>query len=379
MAVIQEKNKKKWTKDGRSWYFDTYYLDMYGNKKEKKSKYYRLRKEAEAAERKFLEKIDTTDIEENDPTFESVYTEWFEFKRKSLKSTSAYRLKSSLNKNILLFFKKYKLHSVKINIINNWLNYLSNVGKLEYQNKIIGYLKEMLNYAKIYYNFDEKIINKIQPYKIEISYQKQKNSEWNFLTYEEFEKFISKVDDELYYLIFYFLYFTGVRIGEMIALNWNDIDFKRKTLTINKTFTNKVENKIFDIIDPKTKNSIRTIDLDNDLLDLLKKHYDNERKIYHFNKDMFVFGNVKYISPTTLTRKLESYVKKADIKKITLHGFRHSHASLLIDLGCNSRKVADRLGDTVQMIEHTYYHMFPHQKSAIVDSLNDFKNVKKTR
>ena len=136
MAVIQEKNKKKWTKDGRSWYFDTYYLDIYGNKKEKKSKYYRLRKEAEAAERDFLRNCNNN-TEENDPSFESVYLEWFEFKKKSLKSTSAYRLKSSLNKNILLFFKKYKLHSVKINIINNWLNYLSNVGKLEYQNKII--------------------------------------------------------------------------------------------------------------------------------------------------------------------------------------------------------------------------------------------------
>ena len=378
MAVIQEKNKKKWTKDGRSWYFDTYYLDIYGNKKEKKSKYYRLRKEAEAAERDFLRNCNNN-TEENDPSFESVYLEWFEFKKKSLKSTSAYRLKSSLNKNILLFFKKYKLHSVKINIINNWLNYLSNVGKLEYKNKIIGYLKEMLNYARIYYDFDEKIINKIQPYKIEISYQKQKNSEWNFLTYDEFEKFISIVDDKLYYLIFYFLYFTGVRSGEMIALTWNDINFQNKTLTINKSFTNKVENKVFDIIDPKTKNSIRTIDLDDDLLELLLEHYANEKKIYNFNKSMFIFGNVKYISPTTLGRKLKKKKKKAGIKKITIHGFRHSHASLLIDLGCNSRKVADRLGDTVQMIESTYYHMFPHQKSATINALNNFKNKKNTR
>lgn len=64
---------------------------------------------------------------------------------------------------------------------------------------------------------------------------------------------------------------------------------------------------------------------------------------------------------------------------ITPHGFRHSHASLFIDLGCDSRKVANRLGDTVEMIEKTYYHMFPHQKSAIINTLNDFKNKKKTR
>lgn len=379
MAVIQEKNKKKWTKDGRSWYFDTYYLDIYGNKKEKKSKYYRLRKEARAAEQKFLQNCSTSNTEEKDPSFESVYLEWLKLKSKSLKSTTFYRLKKCLNKNILPFFKNYKLHSIKINIINNWMDDLKNVGKLEYQNEIICYFKEILSYAKIYYNFDEKIIVQIKPYKIETTYQKQKNSEWNFWEYAEFEKFISVVDDKLYYLIFNFLYFTGVRKGEMIALTWNDIDFDRKTITINKTFTNKVEGKIFDIIDPKTKNSIRTIELDDDLLNLLKEHYTNEKRIYNFNKNMFIFGNAKYIAPTSLDRKLKKYINISGVKMITPHGFRHSHASLLIDLGCDSRKVANRLGDTVEMIEKTYYHMFPHQKSAIINTLNNFKNEKRTR
>lgn len=88
---------------------------------------------------------------------------------------------------------------------------------------------------------------------------------------------------------------------------------------------------------------------------------------------MFVFGNIKCISPTTIRRKLDFYINKTNIKRITPHGFRHSHASLLIHLGLDSRDVAKRLGDTVQVIESTYYHMFPEKKSNAVNVLNKLK------
>lgn len=134
--------------------------------------------------------------------------------------------------------------------------------------------------------------------------------------------------------------------------------------------------KGYKITTPKTSNSVRIIDLDDKLISLLKKHYERERKVYGFNKNMFVFGNVHYISSTTFRRKLNNYIditnKTNNIKSITPHGFRHSHASLLIDLGCDSCDVAERLGDTVEMIERTYYHMFPEKKNT-VNILNKLK------
>ena len=92
---------------------------------------------------------------------------------------------------------------------------------------------------------------------------------------------------------------------------------------------------------------------------------------------MFVFGNVKYIAPTTFKRKLDKYIVLSKVKKITPHGFRHSHASLLIHLGCDSRDVAKRLGDTVQVVESTYYHMFPKKEKTSVTLLNNFQNTRK--
>ena len=110
----------------------------------------------------------------------------------------------------------------------------------------------------------------------------------------------------------------------------------------------------------------------NSLVKLLKEHKRNEEKIYGFNENMFVFGNVRCITRTTLRNKLNKYIKLANVKRITIHGLRHSHVSLLIHIGCDSREVAKRIGDTVEMVEKTYYHMFPEKEKQIVKNLNDF-------
>ena len=142
-------------------------------------------------------------------------------------------------------------------------------------------------------------------------------------------------------------------------------------MSITKSYTNKAGNKNIRIVSPKTRNSIREIDLDDNLISLLKKHHKSEAKIINFNPNMQIFGNISYITPTTFARKLNFYITKSSVKKITSHGFRHSHASLLIHLGCDSRDVAARLGDTVRVVESTYYHMFPSKKSNTVKALNN--------
>ncbi len=169
-----------------------------------------------------------------------------------------------------------------------------------------------------------------------------------------------------------FLYRTGLRLGgECIALIWNDINLEEKTLRVCKSFANRLGISGYNILDPKTENSVRTIDLDDDLIILLKKHYEEESKIYQFDRQIFLFGNVKPISPTTFARHLDGDIKKAGVKRITPHGFRHSHVSLLIHLRCDSRDVAERIGDTVEVVESTYYHMFPKKKAQTVCALNN--------
>ena len=84
----------------------------------------------------------------------------------------------------------------------------------------------------------------------------------------------------------------------------------------------------------------------------------------------YIFGDVSHIGLTTIRRYLNKYIDIANVKRITLHGFRHSHVSLLIYLGCDSRDVAERIGDTVSVLEDTYYHMFLDKKSRTISVLN---------
>ena len=105
MSVKQEKNKRKITKDGRSWKFRCYYTDIYGNRKQYESRLFFTRNEAIDAEAEFLTKVKTNDnIKEGlNITFEEVYNQWINYKIRQLKSTTSYRLKKNLNKNILEF------------------------------------------------------------------------------------------------------------------------------------------------------------------------------------------------------------------------------------------------------------------------------------
>ncbi len=379
MAVRQEKNKSKWTKDGRSWYFDTYYINEFGEKKEKKSKLFKLKREAEDAERIFLNNIDNnygtnSSKSNNKISFEYSYYDWLEFKKATLKEPSYVYIKTILNKWIYKKFKYYEdINKITSEKIIEWKNELNKeCSSTEYRNKIIGYLKEYLEYCFENFGLDKKLFLKLQFFKI-TTRSKKNDAEWNFWTYDQFQYFLPFVDNEFYKLVYSFLYYTGLRIGEMIALKWRYVNLEKKYIRVEFSFTNNLEDKPFGFVDPKTENSIRIVELDDELLEQLKKHYQSERKIYGFNEDYLVFGNVKHIAPTTFRRYLYKYIEKANIKKITPHGFRHSHVSLLINLGCDSRDVAERIGDTVEVVEKTYYHMFPEKKKVPTNKLNELK------
>lgn len=381
MAIYQEKNKNKWTKDGRSWYFRNYYINIYGERKQYESCKYLTKKEARENERLWLNKSLQQDFTNTQIEFINVFEEWIQFRKMQLKETSYYSLVHRTDKYIKSFFKKYKLHSIKTNIINLWYKELEKYDySLDYKNKLIGDLRDFLKYARDNYDFDNKVIAKLQNYRIDIPNDKLTDAQYNFWTFEEWSKFIAVVDNYEDFMMYSFLYYTGLRFGEFDALNWKDYDNINKTISVSKNLGTRVSGKKYVITTPKTKNSIRVVDLDDMLNeDLIKYKKYKIKTSYKFNEDNFIFGNINYVPATTFRRKLNKYidiVRETDknFKRITPHGFRHSHVSLLIDMGCDSRDVAERIGDTVEMVEKTYYHMFPKKKKSTINRLNNLKN-----
>ena len=251
MAIYQEKNKNKLPKSGYSWYYRCYYTDMYGNRKQKQSKMYSTKKEAKDAEMEFLSEIRSTDEIDYNISFENVYNEWLQCKMSQVKITTFYGIKKMLDKHIFDYFSNFKLNSIKLSNLNNWKKELLEKKLcISKTNKIISYLKELLNYANIYYSYDLKIVNSLMKIRDDSPKTNIKDSEKNFWTKEEFDKFISSINDSYYKLIFIFLYRTGLRIGELRALQWDDINLTNKTLKINKSMSKDTfDVELFKLVD----------------------------------------------------------------------------------------------------------------------------------
>src|SRR5699024_8270494 len=189
---------------------------------------------------------------------------------------------------------------------------------------------------------------------------------------EEFEKVISLFYKEDYYQHFlfislWFLFMTGMRIGEATAIQWEDIDFDAGVLSIDKTLYDKnLDNYSF--VEPKTKASDRHIALEGDSLTLLRECKNVQQSVIQNNFVMSYNG-----VPTqkhTLSHTITRYSKTATVHRIRLHALRHSHASLLISIGENPLIIKDRLGhEDIETTLGTYGHLYPNSNFEVAHKL----------
>lgn len=354
MAIYKEKNKKKYSKDGRSWYFRTYYNDLNGNRKQKTSKMFLTKAEAQDAERTFLMNYE----KQKDLDFESLTLIYLKEYKKKNKEETYENTKNRITKHILPVFKKTMVSKISIIQFEEMKNNISKLN-IKTQNSVITYFKSILRTGIEIYDLNIPIFNKIKTIQCGVTPPKEYQV-WNL---DEYKQFINQVDDLEYKTLFSLLYFAGLRIGELQALKWKD--YNNKIIDINKSY-----NKSGKITTPKTSNSYRKVDIPNNVIKLLDDLYIQKSKIYGFNNEMFIFGDIVPLSRTTITRKKESYIKKANVKRITIHEFRHSHVTLLRSMNYTIKQVATRIGDTETTVIETYSHLFESDKFVISEGLN---------
>ena len=191
---------------------------------------------------------------------------------------------------------------------------------------------------------------------------KKKNREMLFWTKDEYLKFADvMMDKPLSYYAFEMLYWTGIREGELLALTPEDFDFEKQTVTINKSFQHLNGRDI--ITSPKTEKSNRTIKLPNFLCDEIQ---DYLKMLYDVGLDDRMFP----VTKSYLYREMERGSKQAGIKRIRIHDIRHSHVSLLIDMGFSATAIADRVGHESIDITYNYAHLFPSKQAEMADKLD---------
>ena len=294
--------------------------------------------------------------------FEEVYNEYLKYAIKRHKKQSFESLQYNFNSNILSYFKSHLIENIDNNLIEEWQNYILQKNFCNNHNKnLFTMLKKFLNYCYMYHNFDKKIIDKMIPFKLKVEINKK-----DFYNLKEFKKFIKYVDNDIYKQFFNLMFFTGTRPGEAMALKFSDI--KGKYISINKTID---EHGKREIGTPKTLSSIRIISIDKKLLFDLKKLEKNYKKIYKDNNDYFIFGGIKPLAPTTINRHKLKACKKANIRPITLHQFRHSHATLLFNKKIDIHVISERLGHSnISTTLNVYTHASKRQEKKVLKALN---------
>lgn len=242
---------------------------------------------------------------------------------------------------------------------NELINYKDDNGKPYspvYLKTIHNQLSAIFNHAVRYYNLKENPCQKAG------SMGKKKNREMLFWTKEEYLKFAdAMMDKPMSYYAFEILYWTGIREGELLALTSADFDFEKRTVTINKSFQHLNGRDI--ITSPKTEKSNRTIQLPKFLCDEMQ---DYLKMLYDVGLEDRVFP----ITKSYLHREMDRGAKEAGVKRIRIHDIRHSHVSLLIDMGFSATAIADRVGHESIDITYNYAHLFPSKQAEMADKLD---------
>ena len=360
--------KKKQLKGGIKYSFTLRYTDIFGNTKQYTSKGYDTKKEAELEEARFRVKIQENKVSSSSVTFDDIFMEYIEYRKKDMKIQSIKKLE-----NLYKVFEpigKKKINDFNLSDYKQFVLYIESKGySIEYKNKIIGLLKRLIRYSCKFYNTKETMINFIENFK-EVNRMKK---EMEFFTYEEFEKFDSVIDELDYKTFFEVLYYLGLRQGEATALTWNDISFTKKEVSINKTLTTKLKGQLYTISSPKTVNSNRTLPIPLKLIKPLQELKEEAKKRKYFKEEWFVFGNELPFRETTIQQRKNKYCKLSGVKQIRIHDFRHSCASFLINNGASIVLVSKYLGHSkISVTLDTYTHLYKSELlevSRMIDTL----------
>ncbi len=175
---------------------------------------------------------------------------------------------------------------------------------------------------------------------------------------EDFEKFISVIDDPMYHCLFTMMFFTGRRKGEIFALSPDDV--QESTISFTKSLTRKtLDGSAYKITTTKTdKNQVVPI------CETLIKELHN-----YSPQTPFFFGGERPLAEKTVTRVFDRGCELAGVKRIRIHDLRHSFVSMLIHLGANLMVVADLIGDTVEQVTKTYGHLYESDKLDIISKI----------
>lgn len=289
----------------------------------------------------------------------SNYIEYFKAR---LKPTTAYNKETILKAKIIPFFGKLKLNEITPIHITKWQNSVIKEGYSQtYLKTLNNQLSSSLNYAVKFYGLRENPCVKAG------SMGKKHADRKDFWTVDDFKNFLEyfnqdNLHDFKFYVFFSFLFFSGCRLGEALALTYSDIDVKKHTVTISKNYANLKGEDI--ILTPKTEKSKRKITLP---VNIINKLWELHCKSVDKNIKARLFDFDKTVAHRALTKACNA----TGVEKIRIHDIRHSHATLLINMGTPVKLVSERLGhENIETTLRTYSHLYKEKEEEVTEKLD---------
>ena len=301
-------------------------------------------------------------------TYEELAISWWDSYKNTVKANTRNTQKVLLNNHVLPLFGGFKLDKLTTPLIQSTMNKLANstntgeVGAYLHYGKIHTLNKRILQYGVILQVIPTNPANNVV---LPRNTQKDKKAKVKHFNNDELKQFLTYLDslDNSKYKTYYditlykFLLATGCRINEALALSWSDIDLDNSVVHITKTLNYKQE-----VNSPKSKASYRDIDIDQQTITMLKRYQRKQtQEAWKLGRtETVVFSDFvhEYPNNRTLQTRLRTHFKRAGVNNIGFHGFRHTHASLLLNSGIPYKELQHRLGhSTLSMTMDTYSHL----------------------
>lgn len=377
-------------KRGKRWAYRAYAGKdpVTGKDKQVSKSGFATKKDAELAAAMFERQFHNGEyIQPSNLTFEAVSNDWLGHYLSQGAKDSSHRVRKAMLKHSQEKFKNIMIQKITIKDYQDMIDELAE----KYSHSTLTSI-HVAAHSVFKYAHENNLIKDVISEGVKLPKKKKTVADLEeenglnekFLEKEELNEFLTVAKNEGLegdLLTFTLLAYTGLRIGEMIALKWSDVGMEEKTLRVYKTLYNPSQRKdAFTITTPKTKSSIRTISIDPILVDLLEEHKIKQDKLKikngPFYKDKgFIFTSNEGFPRSLgfLNRRIERILKRTSItKNITSHSFRHTHTSLLIEANVHIKEIQDRLGHSdINTTMNIYAHMTKNIKKEASNKFSD--------
>ena len=343
-----------------TWYVMARYVNWKGERKQKCKRGFATKKEAQEWERMF-QLQNSSDM---DMSFEAFTELYIRDMKSRLKENTWLTKEHIIRTKILPYFGKLKISEISTKEVIAWQNEMLAYRDEKKKPYSQTYLKTLHNQLSAIFNHAVRYYElRSNPAAKAGNMGSEEHKEMLFWTKEEYKKFsFEMMDKPVSFYAFEMLYWCGIREGELLALTAADFDFEKETVRINKSYQRLHGEDV--ITTPKTKKSNRIIKMPKFLCEEMQEYL---QMLYGLKKKDRIFT----VTKSYLHHEMDRGAKAAGVKCIRIHDLRHSHISLLIDMGFSAVAIADRVGHESIDITYQYAHLFPSKQTEMADRLDD--------